>query len=194
MKRVVLSVLALTCTMMVAGGCAKQELVKKDDQLAPAKTATTPPPKATTTPEQPVKQGPITQQTVANQVVADDAKQAKETDQVKGSLGRIYFAFDSNALSNEARATLAKNAAFLKQNKASTVRIEGNCDERGSDEYNLALGEKRAQVARQYLITLGTPADRLSVISYGKEKPTDQGHTEEAWAKNRRDEFVLVSR
>ncbi len=194
MKRVVLSILALTCATMVAGGCAKQELVKKDDQLAPAATATTPAKAAAVTPAQSAQQNPSSQQAAAKEVVTDNAKQAKASDQLTASLNQIYFAFDSNALSDEARATLAKNAAFLKQNKAATVRIEGNCDERGSDEYNLALGEKRAQAARQYLVTLGTAANRLSVISYGKEKPADQGHSEEAWAKNRRDEFVLVQR
>jgi len=192
MKRVVLSILALTCATMVAGGCAKQELVKKDDQIAPA--ATTTPAKAASTQAQSAQLSPTSQQAAAKQVVTDSTTQAKASDQLTASLDQIYFAFDSNALSDEARATLAKNAAFLKQNKAATVRIEGNCDERGSDEYNLALGEKRAQAARQYLITLGTAANRLSVISYGKEKPAAQGHSEEAWAKNRRDEFVLVQR
>jgi peptidoglycan-associated lipoprotein len=193
MKRVVLSILALACATMVAGGCAKQELVKKDDQIAPAATATTPA-KAASTTTQSAQQSPTGQQAAAKQVVTDSAKQAKSSDQLTAALDKVFFAFDSNALSDEARATLAKNAAFLKQNKSATVRIEGNCDERGSDEYNLALGEKRAQAARQYLITLGTAANRLSVISYGKEKPADQGHSEEAWAKNRRDEFVLVQR
>ncbi len=193
MKRVVLSILALTCVTMVAGGCAKQELVKKDDQIAPAATTTTPA-KAASTQAQSAQQSPTSQQAAAKQAVTDSTTQTKASDQLTASLNQIYFAFDSNALSDEARATLAKNAAFLKQNKAATVRIEGNCDERGSDEYNLALGEKRAQAARQYLITLGTAAGRLSVISYGKEKPADQGHSEEAWAKNRRDEFVLVQR
>jgi peptidoglycan-associated lipoprotein len=72
------------------------------------------------------------------------------------------------------------------------VQIQGNCDERGSDEYNLALGERRAKVAMDYLATLGVPAERLSIISYGKEKPVDPGHDEAAWAKNRRDDFAII--
>jgi peptidoglycan-associated lipoprotein len=83
---------------------------------------------------------------------------------------------------------------MIKKDSAAKVRIEGNCDERGSDEYNLALGEKRAKAAMEYLVTLGIPAERLSVISYGKEKPADPGHDEAAWAKNRRDEFVVLSK
>ena len=74
------------------------------------------------------------------------------------------------------------------------MRIEGHCDERGSDEYNLALGEQRAQAAARYLTTLGISGERLSTISFGKEKPADPGHDENAWAKNRRDEFIITSR
>ena len=79
----------------------------------------------------------------------------------------------------------------MKKNSALKVRIEGHCDERGSDEYNLALGERRAKAAMNYLVTLGIADKRLSVISYGKEKPVDPGHDEAAWAKNRRAEFVI---
>lgn len=192
MKRVVVALLSLACATLVAGGCAKQELVKKDDQLAAAPTAA---PTAKEIPrQQQTQQAPAAQQTAAQQAKAETAKQTNGSELSQSSLERIYFAFDSNTLSAEARGILAKNADLLKKNKALSVRIEGNCDERGSDEYNLALGEKRAIAARQYLITLGTPADRLSVISYGREKPIDQGHDEAAWAKNRRDEFVVTKR
>jgi peptidoglycan-associated lipoprotein len=88
---------------------------------------------------------------------------------------------------------LVKDAEILKQQKSIKVRIEGNCDELGSDDYNLALGEKRAKAALKYLETLGIPSDRLSTISYGKEKPADLGHDEAARAKNRRDELVISS-
>ncbi len=193
MKRVVLALLSLACATLVAGGCAKQELVKKDDQLAAAPAAAKPA-KELPRPEQTAQQTPGTAQTAAQQAKVDAAKQTSGAELNQSSLERIYFAFDSNALSDEARSTLKKNAELLKKNKALTVRIEGNCDERGSDEYNLALGEKRAIAARQYLMTLGTPADRLSVISYGRENPADPGHSEAAWAKNRRDEFVVTAR
>jgi peptidoglycan-associated lipoprotein len=74
------------------------------------------------------------------------------------------------------------------------IQIEGHCDERGTSEYNLALGERRANSAKKYLISLGMPADRISTISYGKEKPLDPGHNEEAWSKNRRDHFIILSK
>ncbi len=109
-------------------------------------------------------------------------------------MAKIYFDFDSYNLSGAARSDLVKNAKLLKKDSVGKVRIEGNCDERGSDEYNLALGEKRANVAMRYLVTLGIPAERLSVISYGKEKPADPGHDEAAWARNRRDEFAVESK
>ena len=95
-------------------------------------------------------------------------------------------------LSESARTTLTKNASALKASSA-TIRIEGNCDERGSAEYNLALGERRAKTAQQYLLTLGIKPERLSTISYGKEKPAIQGGGETAGVKNRRDEFVVVT-
>ena len=114
--------------------------------------------------------------------------------QAAAGINTIFFELDSYTLSPAARDTLAKNAAVMKKKGGVKVRIEGHCDERGSDEYNLALGEKRARAALDYLVTMGVPAARLSVISYGKEKPADPGHDEAAWGKNRRDEFAVVSR
>ena len=107
-------------------------------------------------------------------------------------LATIYFDFDSYILTAPSRATLKNNAEALMKNDSIKVQIQGNCDERGSDEYNLALGEKRAKAAMDYLVTLGVPAERLSIISYGKEKPVDAGHDKAAWAKNRRDDFAII--
>ena len=105
----------------------------------------------------------------------------------------VYFDFDKSDLRQDARDVLTKNAEIMLKTKPDVkIKIEGNCDERGSAEYNLALGERRAKSALQYLITLGVPADRLSIISYGKEKPAVEGHDEDAWAKNRRDDFIIV--
>ncbi len=90
------------------------------------------------------------------------------------------------------KPTLQKIAAYLKQHPRVGVRIEGNCDERGTPEYNMALGERRAESAKKYLIGLGVPANKISTISFGKEKPLDPGHSEEAWTKNRRDHFDIM--
>ena len=110
----------------------------------------------------------------------------------KVDLKRIHFEFDKYRLTDEAKEILAENARVLRNNSKVRITIEGHCDERGTVEYNLALGERRAQAARSYLIELGVPESRISIISYGKERPLEYGQNESTWAKNRRDEFVIV--
>lgn len=110
----------------------------------------------------------------------------------EGRLMPIYFDFDRFTIREDARPILERNASWLKKNLAIKVQVQGHADERGSDEYNLALGERRAQSARGYLVNLGIDPSRLSTISYGEERPADPLHNEEAWAKNRRAEFVIV--
>ena len=104
----------------------------------------------------------------------------------------VYFAFDDYTLNTESQAKLTAMADALKANKAAVVQIEGHCDERGTVEYNLALGERRAQSVKNFLTQLGVEAARLPTISYGEEKPVAQGHSEDAWSKNRRAEFVIT--
>ncbi|MRR14081.1 peptidoglycan-associated lipoprotein Pal, partial [archaeon] len=104
----------------------------------------------------------------------------------------IYFDYDSFSIKPEDRKILAEKASYLNANPDAKVRIEGHCDERGTTEYNMALGERRAKAAQEYLVFLGISTDRITVISYGEEKPVDPGQSEEAWSKNRRDHFVLV--
>ncbi len=108
-------------------------------------------------------------------------------------LEQIYFAYDQSTLSDQARETLAANAAILQTAPDQKVSIEGHCDDRGSDEYNLALGERRAQTVRSYLVSLGISPERLATISYGEERPSVDGNTEMAWAKNRRAEFKMLN-
>jgi peptidoglycan-associated lipoprotein len=104
----------------------------------------------------------------------------------------IYFDFDKSVLKPEAKAVLKKKGDWLGKNPSYSIRVEGNCDERGTNEYNLALGERRAHSAKKFLMALGISGDRISTISYGEERPAVLGHNEEAWAKNRRDEFKLI--
>jgi peptidoglycan-associated lipoprotein len=106
----------------------------------------------------------------------------------------IRFDFDKYDIRPEDVEIMKENAALLSKNPNLKIQIEGHCDERGTAEYNLALGQRRASSAMKYLVSLGIPADRLSTISYGKEKPLDPAHTEEAWAKNRRGHFVILSK
>jgi peptidoglycan-associated lipoprotein len=103
----------------------------------------------------------------------------------------IYFEFDSSALLSTAQDVLKRKAQWLRNNPEAYVVIEGHCDERGTNEYNLALGDRRASSAKTFLVDLGIRASRLRTISYGEERPVDPGHNEEAWAKNRRAHFVL---
>jgi len=106
----------------------------------------------------------------------------------------IHFDFDKYDVRREDEGVLKENAAFLKKNPTWKIQIEGHCDERGTVEYNLALGERRANNTKRYLVSLGIGSNRISTISYGKERPLDPGHHEEAWAKNRRAHIVVLSK
>jgi len=106
----------------------------------------------------------------------------------------VYFDYDKYDTRPGDVAILKENAAMLKKYPTVKIQIEGHCDERGTNEYNLALGERRANSTKNYLISLGIPSDRVSTISYGEEKPLDPGHREEAWAKNRRAHTIIVSK
>jgi peptidoglycan-associated lipoprotein len=106
----------------------------------------------------------------------------------------VFYALDSYELDGTGQQALNADAAILKKNPSWVITIEGHCDERGTAEYNLALGEKRALAAKTYLVSLGIPADRLRTVSYGKEFPFDPGHDEGAWSKNRRAHFVVTSK
>lgn len=199
--RSVTSFVACACLIVFAAGCAKRGVVK-NDEISPSAVSTgsasgqakqAAAPMGTTQPA-----GPATRpgQHDATNQKGNSASQTlvpiTNNAELKAAMERIYFHFDSYALTNNARASLVKDSELIKNDPTAIVRIEGNCDERGSDEYNLALGEKRAQEAREYLKTLGIPADKLTVISYGKEKPLDPGHSESAWAANRRDDLVFL--
>jgi len=121
---------------------------------------------------------------------AEAAKEQAAKGKIPGIFEDILFDYDKYNLKPEAREMLKKDAAWLAKHKNYNVTIEGNCDERGTVEYNLALGERRAAEAMKYFVELGIDKKRIKTISYGKERPLDPGHNEEAWAKNRRDHFV----
>ncbi|HKK27274.1 MAG TPA: peptidoglycan-associated lipoprotein Pal [Gemmatimonadota bacterium] len=104
---------------------------------------------------------------------------------------RVHFEFDKSRITDEAAKVLQQKAEVLREYPQFQIQIQGNCDERGSNEYNLALGQRRAASARQYLVSLGISPDRLSTLSYGEERPIAEGHDEQAWAMNRRDDFVI---
>jgi len=127
--------------------------------------------------------------------VSDDAYTGKETVKylASGVPDRVFFATNKSSLTTAARATLRKQSTFLRKNKKLNVTIEGHADERGTREYNLALGERRANAAKDYLMTYGISGKRISVISYGKEKPINPASTPLAWSQNRRSVSVKVN-
>jgi len=122
---------------------------------------------------------------VKSDAVAKPAKGSQE-DLVASVGDRVFFDFDKSDLKAEARATIENQAEWLKSNPGVTVTIEGHCDERGTREYNLALGDRRANAVRSYLVALGIDANRISTISYGKERPEVLGSNDWAWSQNRR--------
>jgi peptidoglycan-associated lipoprotein len=133
--------------------------------------------------------------------LVDDASRASSLelngtsdDNTAGGLQTVYFDFDSSNLTGAARSTLENNAQFLKAQTKVDIQVEGHCDERGGHQYNLALGERRARAVKDYLVALGVKVNRVSIISYGKEKPVAFGHDESAWSKNRRANFVITAK
>ncbi|CAH2030137.1 peptidoglycan-associated lipoprotein Pal [Trichlorobacter ammonificans] len=179
-------VVALGVVALMAAGCAKDEVVKKDEPVVQQQTvAPQPAPQPVPQPEPPKPEPPKAEPKM------EEGTGAKASEAI--SLETVYFDFDKSDLRKDTLDVLAKNAeALLKKDASAKIKIEGHCDERGTDEYNLALGDRRAKSAASHLIKLGVAADRISTISYGKEKPAVQGHDEAAWSKNRRAEFVIV--
>jgi peptidoglycan-associated lipoprotein len=127
----------------------------------------------------------------AERLQAEEAQRAMMAGRQAFINDDIYFEFDSSALLPMAQETLSQKADYMLNNPGLSVTIEGNCDERGTAAYNLALGERRADAAKAFLVNLGVNASQITTISYGEERPVDMGHNEEAWAKNRRDHFVI---
>jgi len=127
----------------------------------------------------------------AEKIAMEEAARQAMLAQQQFEAENIYFEFDSSALLTAAQQTLKRKAEYLRENPQLRVTIEGHCDERGTNEYNLALGDRRSNSAKSFLVDLGIGPGRLTTISYGEERPLDPRHNEEAWAKNRRCEFVI---
>lgn len=193
MKKSMVTLLAgLSMAALLAGGCANKEAVKKEEPVVPTAVEKAEPSKPV---EQikPVEQAKPVEAKPVEAKPVETVKAPEKPAEVALKLETVYFDFDKSDLRQDTRDVLSKNAeAILKAMAGAKIQIEGHCDERGSAEYNLALGERRAQSVQKYLTTLGVKGDNLSIISYGKEKPAVMGSDEAAWAKNRRAEFVLV--
>jgi peptidoglycan-associated lipoprotein len=180
----------LVVASLALGACApKKPPVARPLPPPPPTTPDLPPPPP---PPAPVAEKPV----ITAPPVAEDPMASRSIDDLNrdSPMRIVYYDYDSADLSAEARAALDANAATLKKYSAWTVTVEGHCDERGTAEYNLALGERRAAAAQAYLVALGIPASRIKTVSYGKEFPFDPGHDEAAWAKNRRAHFVITGK
>jgi peptidoglycan-associated lipoprotein len=159
-----------------------------------------PPPPAmdptASTPAPPPPPRPINEPVPVPAMPPEDSIGSKSIDDLNrdSPLRPLFFALDQSDVSAEGQQVLQANAAVLKKYPTWQVTIEGHCDERGTAEYNLALGEKRALAAKTYLVSLGIPADKVKTVSYGKEFPFDAGHDDAAWGKNRRAHFVITAK
>lgn len=179
--------------LLVTIGCAKKytktageeaarpETVKKEEVLKPEKTSG------------------MEDEVIEEAVIFEDSKvqsasidETAEEAQAAAELKDVLFEYDSYAIASDARPVLNRAASFLNSNKKINVLLEGHCDERGTNEYNLALGEKRAKSVKNYLVSLGVSPDRINVITYGEEKPACTEQSESCWQQNRRAHFVIV--
>ncbi len=183
-----LVLVAMLILTVAAGACAKK--------VPPVARPGPPPPMDTPAPPFPGPPEPVSEPTVVPPMPVPEDIGAKSLDDLNrdSPLQPVFFVLDSSDLSSDGQAALQQNASVLKQFASWQITIEGHCDERGSAEYNLALGERRALAARDYLVSLGIPATRVRTVSYGKEFPFDPAQTEEAFSKNRRAHFVITAK
>jgi peptidoglycan-associated lipoprotein len=160
-------------------GCAKKQVTPPPEVQQPSAMG------------QPGKEGPekITEQQTAK---VETKEVPSKMEEISGLFQDIHFDFDKYDIREDAKPILKKIADYLIKNNKQSILIEGHCDERGTSEYNLGLGDRRARAAKDYLVSLGVPSSRIEMISYGKEKPICTEHNEECWAKNRRDQFVVM--
>lgn len=183
----------------IAAPACRHKTTTQPPKVQPDTAATTVPPVEAVVATQPP---PITTNTdfvqtdtkpsVTSEELSANIEEANRQAQDRGYIKDAYFGYDEAALGADAQSALTSSANWLKNNPHFNLLIEGHCDERGTEQYNLALGDRRANTAKQFLVTLGVDAGRIRTVSYGEERPFDPGHDDSAWAKNRRAHLVLV--
>lgn len=212
-KSISLIVLAL-CLGLILSGCPKKTAIKEEPSIKKAEESAAERERAKLEAEQKEREA---KEREAARIREEEAKKeqerkeqakrelekslvSKKTPGIEGEvfesslLKDVYFDFDKYDIRPEDTKVLKDSAALLMKHPGVKIQIEGHCDERGTNEYNLALGERRCNSAKKYLISVGVPESRLSTISYGEERPLDSGHDEGAWAKNRRAHFIIISK
>jgi len=206
-KSYVVSIIFILCIGLILMGCPKKTVVK-DEPSAKAEAAKIEAERIAKEKEKEAKEKEVKEREAARlKEKEEQAKReferslvAKRTPGIEGEvfesglLKPIFFDFDKYDIRSADAEILKGNSALLKKFPNVKIQIEGHCDERGTNEYNLALGERRANSTKKYLTSLGIAADRVSTISYGEEKPFDPAHNEEAWAKNRRAHFLITAK
>ncbi|MEO8032874.1 MAG: peptidoglycan-associated lipoprotein Pal [Acidobacteriota bacterium] len=186
---------------LLASGCPKKPKVVTHPNTSTANTSSVPDvaipvPSPTSTEGQVKPPADFVQDTprVSEEVLPSNVEELNRVAQQRGYISDAFFNYDEAALSSDAQNALTTSASWLKKNGQYALLIEGHCDERGTEQYNLALGDRRANTAKEYLVTLGVDAARIRTVSYGEERPFDAGHDESAWSKNRRAHLVLVGK
>jgi peptidoglycan-associated lipoprotein len=187
-KALIVLIVLLT---VVVGACGKKK--------PPVARPLPPPPAVDTTsvtPEPPAPPKPVVEPRPVPPIPEEDSIGSKSLDDLNrdSPLRPLFFELDSSDVSTAGQQVLQANAGILKKYPTWQITIEGHCDERGTAEYNLALGERRALSAKNYMVSLGVPADKIKTVSYGKEFPFDPGHDDGAWQKNRRAHFVITAK
>ncbi len=189
-KRLIWVVAPLLLTMLY--GCPKKKPAAKPSDLN-VETTTVPPPSTPTTEVQPPRDQTRQDQT-EDPLLSQDMQIVNDELRRRGFSPDVYFAYDEYSLNDDDRGKLARNADLLKGQARLNLTIEGHCDERGTNEYNLALGERRANAVKSYLSSLGVGAERMRTLSYGEERPVCTEHEESCWSQNRRAHMVITGR
>jgi len=204
-------IILILCLGLILTGCPKKTVVKEEPSVKRAEELVVEKEKAAKLEAEKAAKEKEAKEKELARIREEEAKKAREKEFEKSLVAKkepgiggevleskllkdIHFDFDKYGIRPEDAEILKGNTALLMKHPTVKIQIEGHCDERGTNEYNLALGERRANSAKKYLTSLGMPADRISTISYGEEKPLDLGHNEEAWAKNRRGHFIVLSK
>lgn len=179
MKRFLIAILIVSFTLVFFNGCQKKVVTEPVKEAPKVEPVTEAPPK--------IEKPELTEAEIFQRKTLEEVNR-------QGYLKKIYFDFDKYTIKDDMKPVLQNNADWLMGHAGVEIRIDGHCDERGTVEYNMALGEKRAKAAKEYLVTLGVGADRVTIVSYGKSKPLVKGIDEESHYQNRRDEFIITKK
>jgi peptidoglycan-associated lipoprotein len=189
--RLVMVASLITSLALFVAGCGKKQ-IQTGEEMTETQPSVAPAPEQPK-PEQETGMGEEEPLTTAEQTppAGNEMEATISEGRTNAPMLPVYFDFDQSSIRADQQPRIEKNAAYLKDNPQVSIQIQGNCDERGTNEYNMALGERRAMSAKKYLMNLGIAGNRITTISYGEEKPLVYGHDELSWAQNRRDDFVI---